>query len=95
MEAKQKTAKQIERHFKGAANHWRIDLLLLVAKRPGITVEELSRQLEGNVKTISEHTRRLVQSGLVNKSYQGRNVAHELSPYGIRFCAFIRTFQHS
>ncbi|UMX47872.1 MAG: winged helix-turn-helix domain-containing protein [Candidatus Nealsonbacteria bacterium DGGOD1a] len=92
---KQKTAKQLERYFKGVANHRRIDILLLIAKKEGIKVEDIANILDVNFKTISEHVRRLVQAGLVNKNYQGRQVAQTLSPYGKRFVEFIRTFQHS
>ncbi|MFH1626714.1 MAG: winged helix-turn-helix domain-containing protein [bacterium] len=87
-----KTSKQFERHFKGVANHHRVDILLLVSKNPEITVEGIAENLDKNFKTISEHTRRLVQSGLLNKKYQGRNVIHLLSPYGEKFIEFIKTF---
>ncbi len=87
-----KTAKQLERHFKGVANHRRIAILLLVAKNPGITLEEISENLDCNIKTISEHTRRLVQAGLINKEYKGRKVEHKVSPYGKTFCTFITQF---
>ena len=90
-----KTAKQLERHFKGVANHHRIDILLLVSENPGITVEGIAETLNKNFKTVSEHTRRLVQAGLLNKKYQGRSVIHSLSPYGEKFIKFIKTFQHS
>ncbi|MFA5954644.1 MAG: winged helix-turn-helix domain-containing protein [Patescibacteria group bacterium] len=90
-----KTGKQLERYFKGAANHRRLEILLLINKRDGITVEQIAEALQCNIKTISEHTRRLVHAGLVNKVYQGRSVAHSLSPYGKRFVAFIKTFSHS
>ena len=76
-----KTAKQIERYFKGGANHRRIEILLLAAERPNMTVAGITEELKGNFKTISEHTRRLVQAGLLNKAYQGRSVAHTISPY--------------
>jgi DNA-binding MarR family transcriptional regulator len=92
---KQKTAKQLERYFKGVANHRRIDILLLIAQKEGIKVEDIANILDVNFKTISEHIRRLVQAGLVNKNYQGRQVAQTLSPYGKRFVDFIRIFQHS
>jgi len=92
MDGKVKTAKQMERHFKGIANHRRIDILLLVAKERGITVEDIADNLKTNIKTISEHTRRLVQAGLVNKQYRGRTVEHSLSPYGKYFVNFIKTF---
>ena len=87
-----KTAKQLERHFKGAASHWRIDILKLVSEKKGITVENITAQLKGNIKTISQHTRALVHAGLLNKKYQGRTVEHELSPYGKKFSDFIKTF---
>ena len=92
---KSKTAKQIERHLKGVANHWRIEILLFVAAQSGATVDEIARGVGGHFKTISEHARRLVQAGLVDKQYKGRTVVHTLSPYSRIFCVFIRTFQHS
>jgi predicted transcriptional regulator len=87
-----KTAKQLERHFKGVANHRRIAILLLVSKNPDITLEAISENLDCNLKTISEHTRRLVQAGLLNKQYRGRKVEHRVSPYGKFFCDFIIKF---
>jgi len=90
-----KTAKQLERHFKGIANHRRIEILLLVGKSDGLSLEEIATALECNLKTVSEHTRRLVQAGLLNKKYRGREVAHSLSPYGTRLIKFITTFSHS
>jgi len=87
-----KTAKQLERYFKGAANHLRLEILLLIAGSDGITLEKIAETLNCNIKTISEHTRRLVQAGLLNKKYQGRAVAHSLSPYGKNFVRFIKTF---
>jgi predicted transcriptional regulator len=87
-----KTPKQLERYFKGAANHWRIAILVTVEKNEGITVEGLAGTLGANFKTISQHTRSLVQAGLLNKKYRGRRVAHSLSPYGKSFLRFMRTF---
>jgi len=95
MKKQKKNAKQMERHFKGVANHRRIDILLLVFKNEGITVEQVAEELNCNMKTISEHIRRLVQAGLLNKKYKGREVAHSLSPYGQRFIKFITTLSHS
>src|SRR5437773_2411748 len=87
-----KTAKQIERYCKGVANHRRIDILALVSQAEDPTLEEIANQLNCNFKTISEHTRRLVHAGLLNKRYRGRSVVHSLSPYGRRFSNFLRTF---
>lgn len=91
-EGKVKTEKQLERHFKGMANHRRISILLLVLKSPDITLDLIAEKLGGNMKTISEHTRRLVQAGLINKEYMGRKVKHKVSPYGKKFCEFILRF---
>jgi len=65
---------------------------MLVHKREGMTLEDIAAELKANLKTISQHTRALVQAGLLNKDYVGRQVAHKLSPYGQRFVSFIKTF---
>ena len=87
-----KTSKQLERYFKGVANHWRIAILQAVEKNEGISVEGVSTALGANMKTISQHTHALVRAGLLNKKYLGRQVAHSLSPYGKAFLKFMRTF---
>ena len=88
-----KTAKQMERHLKGIANHYRIEILLLIAERDGITLEDIVETLGANEKTIGEHTRRLYKAGLINKKYRGKFVEHTLSPYGKTFVRFLRLFQ--
>ena len=87
-----KTPKQLERYFKGAANHWRIAILVTVESNEGITVAEITDELKANFKTISQHTKSLVQAGLLNKKYRGRQVSHSLSPYGRSFLKFMKTF---
>jgi len=87
-----KNSKQLERYFKGAANHRRIDILKTVEKNNGITVEDISDKLGANFKTISQHTHSLVRAGLLNKRYKGRQVMHSLSPYGKAFLKFMKTF---
>lgn len=91
--SKLKSAKQMERHLKGVSNHYRIDILLLIAKRPSITLESIVEILDGNEKTIGEHTRRLAQAGLLNKRYRGKFVEHSLSPYGKLFAQFLKSLQ--
>jgi len=90
-----KTAKQMERHFKGIANHRRIDVLMLLMRNDELTLDEIASRLNCNFKTISEHTRRLTHAGLINKTYKGRSVIHTLSPYGKTFSSFLETFRHS
>ncbi|OGZ00142.1 MAG: hypothetical protein A2945_00420 [Candidatus Liptonbacteria bacterium RIFCSPLOWO2_01_FULL_52_25] len=87
-----KTTKQLERYFKGAANHRRLEILLFVADHEGITLDTIAKELSCNFKTISEHTHRLVRAGLLNKKYRGREVEHSLSPYGRSFVKFAKTF---
>jgi len=93
--AKIKTAKQIERHFKGVANHRRIEIIIAISRQGGITVDQIAKSLNCNFKTISEHTQRLFRAGLINKKYSGREVRHSVSPYGRRFASFLKTFLHS
>ena len=92
MVGKLKSAKKLERHFKGVANHWRIQILLLVKKSPEVTLDNITESLNANTKTISAHVQRLVQAGLVEKAYAGRSVQHQLTPYGKEFVAFIERF---
>lgn len=87
-----KTPKQLERHFKGVANHWRISILLLISKNKNLTVENIATSLNGNIKTISAHTQKLVQAGLVEKKYAGTAVMHSLSPYGESMVRLIALF---
>ena len=87
-----KTSKQLERHFKGIANSKRIDILLLVSANPSITLIEITERLKTNIKTTSEHTRRLVDAGLLNKKYNGHTVEHTVSPYGKKIVEIILNF---
>ena len=95
MKEKFKTAKQLERHCKGIANHHRIDILMTLMQEENLTLDDLIKKLNANQKTLSEHTRRLLQAGLINKTYRGREVLHTLSPYGKIFARFLKTLQQS
>ena len=85
----------MERHLKGMANHYRIEILLLIGKRKAVTLEEIVETIRANEKTLGEHTRRLFQAGLINKKYRGRFVEHTLSPYGKTFVNFLKSFQQT
>ena len=89
-----KSPKQMERHLKGISNHRRIEILFLIATNKGITVDSIAERLDCNMKTISGHTKRLAEAGLVNKSYFGQAVKHELSPYGKILYEFLSKFQN-
>lgn len=83
----------MERHLKGVANHYRIEILLLIAERGTITLEDIVGVIGANQKTLGEHTRRLCHAGLLNKKYRGKFVEHTLSPYGKTFVKFLKLFQ--
>jgi predicted transcriptional regulator len=87
-----KDSRKLERVFKGVSNHWRIEILKLIKKSPEITLLDISYKLNANFTTISEHTKKLVTAGLVNKKYVGREVAHTLSPYGEKVLKTLQTF---
>ncbi|MBU4480345.1 winged helix-turn-helix domain-containing protein [Patescibacteria group bacterium] len=89
---KQNVGKQLEKHFKGVSNHWRINILLLLNEESGLSLEQIAETLNANYKTISEHTKKLVHAGLINKKYINNTVSHSLSPYGKKFINFFKTF---
>lgn len=81
--------RQLERIVKGFANHRRIEILELLGNSPELSVGEIARKLKINLKTASEHIRRLAIAGLVLKRYQGSNVRHKVSPLGERVLKFL------
>ena len=87
-----KSPKKLERIFKGAANHRRIEILFLLKKSPNTTLLAISQQLNCNLKTIAEHTRRLAIAGLVDKKRYDNTVLHTLSPYGEKMIGILEDF---
>ena len=87
-----KDSRKLERVFKGVANHYRIDILFLISKHKEISLFGIADNLDRDFRTISEHTKKLVTSGLVDKRYRGREVVHSLSPYGRKIIKILRTF---
>ena len=85
----------MERHLKGVANHYRIEILLIISRNEGVTLDGIVETLGANEKTVGEHTRRLYLAGLINKKYKGKFVEHTLSPYGKTFVQFLKSFQRT
>ena len=48
-----KTEKQLERHFKGLANHRRIAVLFLLSAETDLSLEKIAKKLEVNFHTIA------------------------------------------
>lgn len=85
--------RKLEKVCKGVANHRRIEILSLLAKRPGLSLIELADETNANHKTISAHLQRMHQAGLVFKTSRGAAVEHTLSPLGKTCLKFLRTLE--
>lgn len=85
--------RHLERIIKGSSNHRRIQIMDLLSAYPELSVGEIATRLKINMKTASEHIRRLAISGLVLKRNQGKNVRHKLSDRGVIILKFLRTLE--
>jgi DNA-binding transcriptional ArsR family regulator len=81
--------KRIERVVKGFANHRRIEILQLLSSYPDLCVGQISERLQIELKTASEHLRRLALAGLVQKRYQGREVRLRVAGKTSEILAFL------
>lgn len=88
-----KNKRELEKIFKGVANHRRIEILLLLDKEPELSVVNIAYKLHCNFKTIAEHTRKLHIAGMVYKTNRGNSVSHILSPLGKSILKFCRTLE--
>ena len=85
--------RHLERIIKGFSNHRRIQIMDLLSAYPELSVTEITQKLKINLKTASEHIRRLAISGLVIKRNQAQNVRHKLSDRGAVILKFLRTLE--
>lgn len=85
--------RQTERIVKGFSNHRRIQILELISQKPELSLQEIATQLKINIKTASDHIRRLAIAGLVLKRNRGVNVLHKLSPRGDVILKFLRKLE--
>jgi DNA-binding transcriptional ArsR family regulator len=85
--------KPLERIVKGFSNHRRIEVLVLLDKKPELNVFEIADELRINYKTASEHIRRLAIAGLVMKRNDDKSVRHALTPRAKVILRFLRTLE--
>ena len=85
--------KKIEKIVKGFANHRRIQVLELLSKNFDLSVDQISQNLNVDFYTISDHIRKLADSGLVEKKYKGRFVLHNLTKRGKYILSFCKMFK--
>ena len=88
-----KNFKQLERMVRGFSNHRRIQMLHLLEVEPELSVLTIAGRCGINVKTASEHTRRLAIAGLILKRPKARNVLHAVSPRGKHVLTFLRMLE--
>ena len=86
----EKIVRRFERIFKGAGNHYRIRILLLLGENTDYSLRAISQKLNADFRTISGHTEKLKNAGLIQKRYSGQTVYHELTPYGDKVLVFIK-----
>ncbi len=84
---------KLERAVRGFSNHRRIEIMVLLNKRPELSVMEISEMLKTNMKTAAEHIRRLAITGLVLKRASGNAVLHKLTPRAKSVLKFLRTLE--
>lgn len=85
--------KKIERIVKGFSNHRRIEIMELLYKEPELSLNEISEKLNVNLKTLSEHLRKMAISGIVLKRYEGIEVRHRLSQRGEKILQFLKNME--
>lgn len=83
----------MEKIVKGFSNHRRIMMMELLQERTELTLDAISQELKINLKTASEHLRRLALADLVEKRYQGRYVLHQLTPRAKNILTFLRKLE--
>lgn len=85
--------RRLERIVKGFANHRRIQIMELLDNNPELSLIDISTKLKVNIKTASEHIRRLTIPGLILKRNRANNVLHKLSPLGLVILKFLRKLE--
>jgi DNA-binding transcriptional ArsR family regulator len=91
--ALKRTYRQLERIVRGFSNHRRIEILELLEKEPELSVLEIAERLGINLKTASQHIRRLTIAGLIMKRSEGASVRHKLTERGKKVLMFLRTLE--
>lgn len=79
--------------MRGFSNHRRIQILELLRKSPELSVDEVADKLSINIKTASDHIRRLAIAGLVLKRNEGNAVRHKLTDRAQSILVFLRTLE--
>jgi predicted transcriptional regulator len=68
--------------FKMMGNGYRMDILNILSKNPGLSLDQINQHVGGDIKNIHAHTKKLHMAGLIHKKNKGVAVQHILSSYG-------------
>ncbi len=66
----------------------------LLMESSDLSLIDIAERLKINIKTASEHVRRLSISGIVLKKNRGVSVLHKLSPRGKTIVKFLKKFEY-
>lgn len=86
--------RKTEKLVKGFSNHRRIQIMELLMESSDLSLIDIAERLKINIKTASEHVRRLSISGIVLKKNRGVSVLHKLSPRGKTIVKFLKKFEY-
>ena len=84
---------KLERITKGFANRRRLQILDLLKKEPGLSVDDVANRLKIGYENTSDHIRKLFIAGLVNKHSRGTSVVHRLTPRAQSILVFCKKLQ--
>ncbi|MEX0917060.1 MAG: winged helix-turn-helix domain-containing protein [Candidatus Paceibacterota bacterium] len=84
---------ELERIFKGAGNHRRIEIMYMLEKKPELSLSEIAENLSIDFRTVGEHVRKLAIAGLIMKRHDGNAVRHALTTRGNSILKFCRTLE--
>ena len=90
MFTKQSNIQRLERIVKGFANRRRLEVLALLEKEPGLSVDEIAGRLRMGYINASDHLRKMALAGLLVKRSDGRSVRHHLTPRAIGILSFCK-----
>ena len=93
MRMDKKRHRELERIFKGVANHRRVEVMDFLERQPEQSVSEIAERLSIDFRTTSEHLRKLAIAGIVMKRYEGSTVRHALTNRGKSILKFGRTLE--
>ena len=93
MKKKKLDYRKLERLVRGFSNHRRIETMELLEAEPELSVVEIAQSLRINMKTASEHIRRLSIAGLVLKRSDAASIRHKLTSRANLTLKFLRTLE--